>query len=193
MCGRPGTTMEEQFKELRDMLGPLMRSVTNFESHVQTISNSVVLLTSRITNVEQIVSALSAMMVAFETGAAPAFSGVWPLPGRSGGSTATGSCDPIPMDENENTRRKLDTDSGPDDKKCTKRRSLTVQKLSAWPTYFLQDQNVKVLWQDSRMATNRIQSPGLNCLAKSRILVRQSRSPEWREIGRRLVPLWNLC
>ena len=65
MCGRSDLAMEEQFKELRDVLGPLMRSVTNFESRVQTISNSVGLLTSRINNVEQIVSALSAKMVAF--------------------------------------------------------------------------------------------------------------------------------
>ena len=71
------------------MLGPLVRSVTNFEGHVQTISNSVVLLTSRIDTVEQIVSALSAKMAAFETGTASAFSGKWPLPGQGGGSPAT--------------------------------------------------------------------------------------------------------
>ena len=56
---------EEQFKEFREMSGPLVRSVTNFEIHVQTISNSVGLLTSRINNVEQIVNTLSAGMVTF--------------------------------------------------------------------------------------------------------------------------------
>ena len=40
------------------MLEPLKRSVTNFGRHVQKISNSVVLVTSRIINVEQIVSTL---------------------------------------------------------------------------------------------------------------------------------------
>ena len=92
MCGRSGPTIEEQFKEFCDMLGPLVRSVTNFEGHVQTISNSVVLFTSR-TKVEQIVSAFSAKMVAFETGASSAFSRDWPSLGQSGDSTATGSRD----------------------------------------------------------------------------------------------------
>ena len=30
------------------------------------------------------------------------------------------------------------------------------------------------------------------CIATSTILVRQSRSPEWREIGRRVAPLWKV-
>ena len=68
MCGRSGPTTEEQFKELRDMSGPLVRSGTNFGGHVQTISSSVVLLTSRITNVEQIFNAFSIKMAVFETG-----------------------------------------------------------------------------------------------------------------------------
>ena len=56
---------DAHFKELRDMLVPLVRGVTDFENHVKTISDSVCLVTSRITNVEQVVSALSARMVAF--------------------------------------------------------------------------------------------------------------------------------
>ena len=59
-------------------------------------------------------------------------------------------------------------------------------------SYFLQDQIVHILWQYSRMAAYRIQSTAL-CIAKSTILVRQLRSPEWREIGRRFAPLWNFC
>ena len=51
MCGRSGLTTGEQFKEVRDMLVPLVRNVANYESHIQTVTNSVVLLTSRITNV----------------------------------------------------------------------------------------------------------------------------------------------
>ena len=80
MCGRSGPALEQQLKELRDISGPLVRGFAAFESHVKTISNSVVLLTSRITNVEQIVSARSAKMVAFETAAAPPFSENSPLP-----------------------------------------------------------------------------------------------------------------
>ena len=114
------------------MLGPLVRSVSNFEGHVQTISNSVVLSTSR-TNVEQIVSALSAKMVAFETGASSAFSRDWPSLGQSGDSTATGSRDPIAMDENRNTRRRLDKDSSSDDDDDG--------------LLFLLTPNVEVIWQ----------------------------------------------
>ena len=54
-----------QLKELREMLGPLVREFTDFENHVTTIRNAVGLLTSRITTVEQIVSVFSAKMVAF--------------------------------------------------------------------------------------------------------------------------------
>ena len=40
-------SFDVQFKELRDIWLPLARSVANYESHIQTITNSVVLLTSR--------------------------------------------------------------------------------------------------------------------------------------------------
>ena len=54
---------------------------------------------------------------------------------------------------------------------------------------FLQDQNVKILWQDPTI-TYRIRSTALFCIATSRILARRSRSKEWREIGRRFATLW---
>ena len=41
--------------------------------------------------------------------------GSWPLPGRTDGSTATGSRDPSASDDDRNTRRGLDRDSDPDD------------------------------------------------------------------------------
>ena len=94
---------DAQFKELRDMLGPLVRGFTDFENHVKTILDAVCLFTSRITKVEQIVNTFSAKMVSFaemeqnvnsltarmckiETNAASASSG----PGTDG-STAAGS------------------------------------------------------------------------------------------------------
>ena len=55
---------DAQFKELRDLL-PLVRGFADFDNHVKTISDAVVLVTSRITNVEQIVNTLSAKMVSF--------------------------------------------------------------------------------------------------------------------------------
>ena len=46
---------DEQLREIRELLLPLepfARSIANYENHIQTITNSVVLLTSRITNIE---------------------------------------------------------------------------------------------------------------------------------------------
>ena len=101
------------------MLLPLARSVANYESHIQTITNSVVLLTSRLTIIEQIVNTFSTKMAAFaemeqnvssltprickiEASAASASSGSgsvssWNLLGHSDGSTATGSIFSHPM------------------------------------------------------------------------------------------------
>ena len=57
---------DAQFKELRDMLLPLVRRFADFvDNHVKTISDAVVLVTSRMTNVEPIVNTLSAKMVSF--------------------------------------------------------------------------------------------------------------------------------
>ena len=100
---------DAQFKELREMWLPLARSVANYESHIQTITNSVVLVASRLTNIEQIVNTFSTKMAAFaemehnvsslttricniEASAASASSGSgsassWNLLGHSDGST----------------------------------------------------------------------------------------------------------
>ena len=58
-------SFDAPFKELRDMLLPLARSVANYESHIQTITNSVVPLTTRLTNIELIVNTFSTKMAAF--------------------------------------------------------------------------------------------------------------------------------
>ena len=106
------------------------------KGHIQTITNTVVLLTSSITNIEQIVSTFSTKMVAFpevdqnfsvltarmfkvETCAASASSvsssaRSWPSPGQVDGSTAAGSHDPGSSENRRNTRRRLDTISSPD-------------------------------------------------------------------------------
>ena len=50
--GMDHRSYDAQFKDLRDMLVPLVRNVANFESHIQTTTNSVVLLKSRITDMK---------------------------------------------------------------------------------------------------------------------------------------------
>ena len=129
--GMNNRSYDAQFKELRPSLGPLVRGFIDFENHVKTISIAVGLLTSRITNVEQIVSALPAKMVAFaemehnfsavaarvckiETGTASASSvsgsaRSWSSPGQVDGSTAAGSHCPGPSEEGRNARRRLDS------------------------------------------------------------------------------------
>ena len=63
--------MEEQVKELRNILVPIARSVPKCDSHVQTISSAVGLFTNKqLTSIEPHVTALAARLCAFETGAA---------------------------------------------------------------------------------------------------------------------------
>ena len=106
MC-RSKLATEQQFQEIQDLLVPLVQGCTGFEGHVHTISDTVQLLASRVTSVEQMVNSLAAKMAEFEK------EGL--ISGQEiGRSTAAGSGDPAPADENRNTRRKLDTDAGPD-------------------------------------------------------------------------------
>ena len=58
-------SIDDQFKELRDILLPLARGFADFEIHVKTLSEAVGMVTSRITSVEQSVNALSAKMALF--------------------------------------------------------------------------------------------------------------------------------
>ena len=113
-------SIDAQFKELRDRLLPLARGFAEFDKHVETISEAVGAVTSRITNVEQTVNALLAKMALFtaleqnvntltenvssltaricqiETNATSVYSGFgsarsWNVLGHGDGSTATGS------------------------------------------------------------------------------------------------------
>ena len=114
------------------MLLPLVRGFADFfANHVKTISDAVVLVTSRMTNVEQIVNTLSAKMFSFaeveqnvsslttrmcnsktniaSASSVPGSARSWPSPGQVDGSAVTGSHRPGSFDDNRNTRRKLDT------------------------------------------------------------------------------------
>ena len=58
--GMGGRSTDEQLNEIQELLLPLVRNVANYESHIQT--NTVVLLTSRVTNIEPNISSFSAKM-----------------------------------------------------------------------------------------------------------------------------------
>ena len=146
-------------------------------------SQSVATITTKIASMEIVVGGLAARVAALEAGAISASSvsgsaGSWPLPGRTDGSTATGSRDPSASDENRNTRRRLGRDSDPDDEHA---RSAVLLRfpceqchsgMSAWlkKTFDPSDQPERV-----------------HCKI---ILVRQSKSQEWWEIRRRFAPPW---
>ena len=114
-------SIDAQFKELRDILLPLVCGFADFDIHVKTLSEAVGMVTSRIASVEQTVNALSAKMASFaaleqsvstltenvssltarickiETNATPVSSGSdsarsWYILERSNGSTAIRSC-----------------------------------------------------------------------------------------------------
>ena len=132
--GMASRSTDEQLREIRELLLPLVqfaRSVANCENHIQTITNSVVLLTSRITNIEQIVNTFSTKMASLaemeqnyssltarlckvegDMVSASSVSGSarsWNVIGQNDGSTAAGSHGPGSSDDNRNTRRRLDT------------------------------------------------------------------------------------
>ena len=130
MCPR---SFDAQFKELRDMLFYHSQGVLPITKATSRPSPTpCVLLTSRITNIEQIVSTFATKMATFaemeqnvisittrickiEAGATSASGGScsassWNLLGQSDGSTATGplgSHGPGSSDDNRNTKRRL--------------------------------------------------------------------------------------
>ena len=123
MGGR-SSTLDDKVNEilLQHAQPPLLtQSVSGFESCVQTLSQSMATITTKVTSIEEVVGCLAARVAAVEAGAILASSvsgppaGSWPLPGQIDGSTATGSRDPSSLDENRNTRRRLDKDTCPDD------------------------------------------------------------------------------
>ena len=216
MGGRSGT-LDDKVNEILLQLAQQpsrTRSVSRFESCVQTLSQSRATITTKVTSIEQVVGGLASRVATSEAGAISASSvsgspaGSWSLPGQIDGSTATRSRVPSSLDENRNTRRRLDKDTSPDDenargvllgfpcKQCLPGMYAWLKKHSIQPTSrkestAKEESNqlescliVKILWQDSRMMSN---SPF--GIATSAILVGQSRAPEWRVIGRRFAPL----
>ena len=118
--------MEEKINEMLVQivkLPLLMQSIFRFENCVQTLSQTVALYDSRITNIEQFVSSLAARVTTLEANATTVSSGSgsassWNLFGHSDGSTASGSLGshgPGSSFDNRNTRRRLDTFSSPED------------------------------------------------------------------------------
>ena len=67
-------------------------------------------------------------------------------------------------------------------------KSPRLKKLNQLESCLIQEPNVKTLWQDSRMMAYHIRSTVVPVTPRVQILVRQSRSPELRESGRRLAP-----
>ena len=138
--GMASRSTDDQLKEIRELLLPLVpveRSVANFENHIQTITNSVVLLTSRLTTLSRstipfllkwtvsqkwnriTASSLHACARSKEILSQPqAFSGSarsWNVLGQNDGSTAARSHGPGSSDDHRNTRRGLDTLSSTED------------------------------------------------------------------------------
>ena len=145
--------------------------------------------------------------------------GSWPTPGQSDGSTAMGSREPGSSEEGRNARRRLDIDKGPDDENARGAvllRFLCEQCLPdmhAWLQETLPptDQpervhcrrgtrSARIVFDTSAKCPDfvaRLKDDGLtysanspSCTTTSTILVRQSRSPQLREIGRHSAPLW---
>ena len=80
MNARSSSTVQQRLKTIRVLhvqFSALAQSVSKFDIHVQTITNAVTILTTRIARIEQNVSALADRMFAIETGATSAFKCLW--------------------------------------------------------------------------------------------------------------------
>ena len=171
--GMASRSTDEQLREIRELLLPLVplaRSVANYENHIQTITNSVVLLTSRITNIEQIVNTFSNKMASLaemeqnyssltarlckvegDMVSASSVSGSarsWNVIGQNDGSTAAGSHGPGSSDDNRNTRRRLDTLSSTEDEQP---RSAVLFRFSCEQYLKLITKWIDTLWAESNM------------------------------------------
>ena len=219
MGGR-SRTLDDKVNEKLSQLTPLpliTRSVSGLESCVQTVSQSMATITTKVTSIEQLAGGLAARVAALEAGALSASSvsgspiGSWPLPGQLDGSTGTGSRDRGSLDENRKTRRKLDTDTCPDDENA---RSAVLSRfpceqchscLCAWLNKKLDrtdppervhckrgTKSARIVFKTSAKCQDfleRFNKDGLRytvnrpfCNATSTNLLRQSKSPEWGEI-----------
>ena len=164
---------DERIKEIRELLLPLVPlawSVANFENHIQTITNSVVLLTSRVPNIEQIVNTFSTKMASFaemeqnygsltarlckvegDIVSASSVSGSarsWNVLGQNDGSTAAGSHGPGSSDDHRNTRRRLDTSSSTEDEQS---RSAVLLRFPCEQYLKGITKWIDTLWDESNM------------------------------------------
>ena len=162
-------SIDAQFKELRDILLPLVRGFADFDNHVKTLSEAVGMVTSGIASVEQTVNALSAKMAMFaameqnvstltarlckiegDMVSASSVSGSARsrnVLGQNDGSTAAGSLGsngPGSSEDNRNTRRRLDTSPNTEDEQSRSAVLLRFLKgITMWIDY---------LWEESNMA-----------------------------------------
>ena len=179
---------------------------------VHRVSHTVAAQTTKITSIEQIVGSLLARVTTLEAGATSGSSGPdsarsWNTLGHGDGSTDTGSLGshgPGSSDDNRNTRRRLDTFSSPEDEH-TRSAVLLHFPPSTSPTEFIAKQvpypldlysekepSVRTLWHDTKMMVSPYEVDSPFCNISTKVTVRQSKSLEYREIGRRLAPLWKV-
>ena len=166
----PVMNSSRRFESYYYPLVPLARSVANFESHIQTITNSVVLLTSRVTNIEQIVKTFSTKTASFpemeqnyssltarlckvegDIVSASSVSGTarsWNVLSQSDGSTAAGFHGPGSSDDHRNTRRRLDTSSSTEDEQS---RSAVLLRFPCEQYLKGITKWIDTLWDESNM------------------------------------------
>ena len=194
-------------------------SVLSLSQSVATITNKISSVEQVVGGLPARVAALEASAASASSVSGSA--GSWPLPRQVDGSTATGSQDPGSCEEGRNTRRRLDKFSGPDDgnARCAVLLRFLCEQchagVSAWlkKTVATDDMPPRIHCQtgttSARLVFNmrakcqkfvaRCRDHGLSCSVDSpfcntsaTILVRHSKSPEDREIGRRFAPLWEV-
>ena len=128
-AGYRASTMEETINEMFAQIAKLpllLQSVSRFENCVQTLSHTVASYDAKITNIQQMVSSLAALVTTLEMNATSVSSGsgsarLWNILGHGDGATATGSLGshgPWSSDDNGHTRRRLDTFSSPEDEQA---------------------------------------------------------------------------
>ena len=141
--GYRACTMEEKINEMFIQIAKLplfMQSISRFESCVQTLHQTMASYDAKITNSEQIVSSLPALVTMLETNATSVSSGSgsassWNLLGHSDGSTATGSLGPHGQGsfvDNRNRRRRLDTFSSLEDEHARSAVLVSVRTIPRW-------------------------------------------------------------
>ena len=105
------STWRDEINETAAQLAQLplfLQSVSRVENCVQTHTQTVAAIKTKVTSIEQMVGSLAARVAALETGAASASSASgsarsWNILGQSDGSSATGSHGPGSSDDNRNT------------------------------------------------------------------------------------------